>query len=94
MFYRGVYYIRNKKHGMIPKKKRKGKKMKFSAEELFEIASGMYRKAGFDLDEVREGLSQWAYYSAEEDYADMEEVKEELASLIQKDKEMKETLED
>jgi hypothetical protein len=68
--------------------------MKFSEEELFEIAADMYRKAGFDLDEVGGGIGQWANYSAEEDYADLEEVKEELAGLIENDKKMKEALED
>lgn len=59
--------------------------MKFLAEDLYEIASDMYRKAGFDLDEVREGIGQWANYSAEDEYADLEEVKEELETLIEND---------
>lgn len=68
--------------------------MKFTEEELYDISVSMYRDAGFDIDEVREGIGQWAHYSAEEDYADLEEVKEELAGLIEKDKKMQEALED
>lgn len=68
--------------------------MKFTAEDLYEIASEMYRKAGFNLNEVREGIAQWASYSSEDDYADLEEVKEELSGLIEADKKMQEALED
>lgn len=59
--------------------------MKFSAEELFELAMEMYRKAGFDRDEVSEGLGEWAYWSADYEYDSIEEVKEELETLIEND---------
>lgn len=67
--------------------------MKFSAEDLYEIASEMYRKAGFDLDKVREGIAQWAHYSADYEYDSIEEVKEELETLIENDKKMQESIE-
>lgn len=67
--------------------------MKFAAEKLYDVALEMYQKAGFDLDEVREGIAQWASYSSEDEYADLEEVKEELETLIENDKKMQESLE-
>lgn len=60
--------------------------MKISEERLFEIAAEEYKSAG--LDPHNEGVAQWAYYSAQQEYKSEEEVREELRELIKQDKEM------
>ena len=58
--------------------------MKFTAERLFEIAEEEYATAG--LDAHNEGTEEWAYYSAHEEYADEEAVREELRGFIAEEK--------
>lgn len=59
--------------------------MKFTAERLFEIAEEEYAAAG--LDAHNDGTAQWAYTSAAQEYADEEEVREELRKFIAEEKE-------
>ena len=59
--------------------------MKFTAERLFEIAEEEYAAEG--LDAHNEGTAQWAYYSAQQEYADEEEVRTELRKFIAEEKE-------
>lgn len=70
----------------IPCQKSKENAMKISEERLFEIAAEEYKSAG--LDPHNEGVAQWAYYSAQQEYRSEEEVREELRELIKQDKEM------
>ena len=58
--------------------------MKFTEERLFEIAEEEYATAG--LDAHNEGTEEWAYYSAAQEYADEEEVREELRGFIAEEK--------
>lgn len=59
--------------------------MKFTEERLFEIAEEEYATAG--LDAHNEGTAQWAYASAQQEYADEEEVRAELRGFIEQEKE-------
>lgn len=59
--------------------------MKFTEERLFEIAEEEYSTAG--LDAHNEGTEQWAYYSAQQEYADEEAVRAELRKFIEEEKE-------
>lgn len=59
--------------------------MKFTEERLFEIAEEEYATAG--LDAHNDGTAQWAFYSAQQEYANEEEVREELRKFIAEEKE-------
>ena len=63
--------------------------MKFTAERLVEIAEEEYRAAGVEMDECTggEGVGQWAYYSAKQEYDSEEQVREELRALLSEYKE-------
>ena len=59
----------------------------FTAEELYDIAAEAYKKAGLDFE--GEGAGKWAYWSAEnDDFHSEDEVREELRSLLAKEKAM------
>jgi hypothetical protein len=60
--------------------------MKFSEERLYDIAAGMYRNAGFDVNKINEGIGQWAYYSQNDDYEDESAVRAEIAGYIANEK--------
>lgn len=61
--------------------------MKFDAETLFEIGMDEYSKAGISLDiNAKDAVGQWAYYSADEEYASEEDVREELRGYIAAEK--------
>lgn len=59
--------------------------MQFTAEELFDIAKEEYAAAG--LEATAEGAGNWAHYSADDEYADEDEVREELRGYIKEEKE-------
>ena len=63
--------------------------MKFTAERLFEIAMEEEKAAGVEstIEEQQLGIGNWAYYSADQEYKDEEEVREEIRDLIAADKE-------
>lgn len=67
--------------------------MKFTAEELFDIAKEEYRKADFlpEIGSVKyhtwaEGVGQWAYESANQEYTSLEDVRYELQEYIKDEK--------
>ena len=60
--------------------------MKFTAERLFEIAEEEYSAAG--LTATPEGAGTWAMESADQDYEDEAEVREEIRGYIAAEKEV------
>lgn len=65
--------------------------MKFTAEELMNIALYEYEKAKFRKDGAagfsqREGIAAWADASTEDDYESEEEVREEIRRFIAEEK--------
>lgn len=60
--------------------------MKFTAEKLFEIAEEEYSAAG--LTATPEGAGTWAMESADQDYEDEAEVREEIRGYIAAEKEV------
>lgn len=62
----------------------------FTPEGLYEIALDEYQKAGRHVGPAeREGLSQWAYWSAErDDFRTEEEARAELRALAAEEKGM------
>lgn len=88
---------RKKEAEKVEKKEEKieeeGKKeMKFTAEELFEIAKEEYAAAG--RGEEGEGWGLWAYYAAVLTYDSEEEVRKELRDHIAKEKEAEDLRDD
>ena len=66
--------------------------MKFSIEKLYEIAKEEYAAADFlpegtDFHIWKEGVGNWAYYSAQQEYDSEEEVREEIRGYIVEEKE-------
>ena len=66
--------------------------MKFSIERLYEIAQEEYTTANFlpegtDFHTWKEGVGNWAYYSAQQEYNSEEEVREEIRGYIVEEKE-------
>ena len=66
--------------------------MKFSINRLFEIAKEEYATANFLPEGTafytwKEGVGNWAYYSALQEYASEEEVREEIRGYIAEEKE-------
>ena len=66
--------------------------MKFSINRLFEIAEEEYATANFlpegtDFYIWKEGVENWAYDSALQEYDSEEEVREEIRGYIVKEKE-------
>ena len=67
--------------------------MKFSIKRLYEIAKEEYTAADFlpedtDFYTWKEGVGNWAYYSALQEYYSEEEVREEIRGYIVKEKEL------
>ena len=67
--------------------------MRLSIDRLFEIAKEEYTPANFlpegtDFYTWKEGVENWAYYSALQEYDSEEEVREEIRGYIVKEKEM------
>ena len=67
--------------------------MKFSVKRLYEIAKEEYAAANFlpedkDFYTWKEGVGNWAYYSALQEYDSEEDVREELRGYIAKEKEL------
>lgn len=65
--------------------------MKFDANELYEIAIKVYREEDFLFEgergySQREGIGEWAYESAKENYINEQEVIDELKSHFKKEK--------
>ena len=66
--------------------------MKFSIERLYEIAKEEYTAADFlpggtNFYTWKEGVGNWAYYSAQQEYESEEEVREEIRGYIVEEKE-------
>ena len=66
--------------------------MKFSIDRLFEIAKEEYTAANFlpegtNFHTWKEGVGNWAYYSALQEYDSEEDVREELRGYIVEEKE-------
>ena len=66
--------------------------MKFTIKKLCEIAKEEYTAANFLLDDTNfytwiEGVGNWAYYSAQQEYTSEEEVREEIRGYIAAEKE-------
>ena len=66
--------------------------MKFSIEKLYEIAEEEYAAANFipegtEFHTWKEGVGNWAYYSAQQEYDSEEEVREEIRGCIVEEKE-------
>lgn len=59
----------------------------FTAEELYDIALDEYKKAGRHINAAeKQGLTQWAYWSAErDDFHSEEEAREEIRSFQEED---------
>ena len=55
--------------------------MKFTVEELFDIAKDEYCKAGMPVTD--EGAGNWAMLSANEDYESIDDVRSELRKYIE-----------
>ena len=67
--------------------------MRLSINRLFEIAKEEYAAADFlpegtDYFTWKEGVGNWAYYSAQQEYTSEEEVREEIRGYIVKEKEL------
>ena len=58
--------------------------MKFSEEQLFEIAAREYRAAG--LDPNNDGTTEWAHCSAQEEWTDESAVIAEIRRFIEIEK--------
>ena len=66
--------------------------MKFSIERIYEIAEEEYSTANFLPEDTnfhtqKEGVGDWAYYSAQQEYDSEEEVREEIRGYIATEKE-------
>ena len=66
--------------------------MKFSIERLYEIAKEEYAAADFlpegtEFHTWKEGVGNWAYYSAQQEYDSEEEVRDEIRGYIVEEKE-------
>ena len=66
--------------------------MKFSIEKLYEIAKEEYATADFlpegtDFHIWKEGVGNWAHYSAQQEYDSEKEVREEIRGYIVEEKE-------
>ena len=66
--------------------------MKFSIERFYEIAEEEYAAANFlpegtEFYTWKEGVGNWAYYSAQQEYNSEEEVREEIRDYIATEKE-------
>ena len=66
--------------------------MKFSIKRLCEIATEEYAAANFIPEDTefykwKEGVGNWAYYSAQQEYDSEEEVREEIRVYIVEEKE-------
>ena len=66
--------------------------MKFSIERLYEIAKEEYATADFLPEDTefytwKEGVGNWAYCSAQQEYDSEEEVREEIRGYIAEEKE-------
>ena len=66
--------------------------MKFSIKRLYEIDREEYAAADFlpedkEFHTWKEGIGNWAYYSAQQEYDSQEEVHEELRGYIVAEKE-------
>jgi hypothetical protein len=71
--------------------------MKFTYEELYEMAISEYAMADFLLDgeagfSQREGLRGWAFLSEEDEYDSEEQVRQEIRQYIKEDKLMSENV--
>lgn len=64
-------------------KKYAPKKVKFTADELFEIATDEYKKAG--LTATADGVGEWALRSADQEYLNADEVRAELRGFIKEE---------
>lgn len=67
--------------------------MKFTAEELFEMAKEVYREHGLLPDGTKffdwcQGIGEWADESSRQEYENREEVLEELRGYLEDAKEM------
>ena len=67
--------------------------MKFTADELFEMAKNFYREYGLLPDGAKffgwcQGISEWAHESSFQEYKNREEVLEELQGYLEDAKEM------
>ena len=62
----------------------------FTADELYEIALDEYQKAGFHIGQDKKmGLTQWAYWSAEnDDFHSEDEARADLRRFIEEEKAM------
>lgn len=49
-------------------------KVKFTPEELFEIALRKYLASGFSSDEVSRDLKGWAYFTSYEEFENVDEI--------------------
>ena len=66
--------------------------MKVSSERMYEIAKEEYAAADFlpegtEFHTWKEGVGNWAYYSAQQEYENEEEVREEIRGYIVEEKE-------
>ena len=66
--------------------------MKFSSEKLYEIAEEEYAAANFipkgtEFHTWKEGVGNWAHYSAQQEYTSEEEVRDEIRDYIVEEKE-------
>ena len=66
--------------------------MRFSIERLYEIAEEEYTSANFipggtNFCTWKEGVGNWAYYSAKQEYDSEEEVRDEIRGYIVEEKE-------
>lgn len=67
--------------------------MKFTADELFEMAKEVYREYGLLPDGTKffdwcQGIGEWADESSRQEYENREEVLEELRGYLEDAKEM------
>ena len=66
--------------------------MRFSIERLYEIAKEEYAATdflhgGIECYTWKEGVGNWAYYSAKQEYDSEEEVRDEIRGYIVEEKE-------
>ena len=66
--------------------------MKFSIDRIYEIAREEYTAADFlpedtDFHTWKEGVGNWAYYRAQQEYESEAEVREEIRGYIVEEKE-------
>lgn len=70
------------------KQKKEGEKDEIYRKKMMDIAEQEYTAAGVAWDDtLKEGVGQWAHYSADEDYADEDAVRAELREYIAQEKE-------